>query len=97
MGIPHAALLLLLSNHEPLRWVHGWGPIAGLRARTQERSPVALVVVAGAGSLLNGVYAYSLPLSSRAWNRCFYLFIARLGSAAYTVGGGRWAANQLPF
>ena len=48
LGIPHAAPLLLLSNHEPLRWVHGWGPIAGLRARTQESCAVSLALAAGA-------------------------------------------------
>ena len=48
LGIPHAAPLLLLSNHEPLRWVHGWGPIAGLRARTQESCAVSLAIPAGA-------------------------------------------------
>ena len=48
LGIPHAAPLLLLSNHEPLRWVHGWGPIAGLRARTQESCTVSLAFPAGA-------------------------------------------------
>ena len=48
LGIPHAAPLLLLSNHEPLRWVHGWAPIAGLRARTQESCAVSLAFPAGA-------------------------------------------------
>ena len=48
LGIPHAAPLLLLSNHEPLRWVHGWGPIAGLRARTRESRAVSLAFPAGA-------------------------------------------------
>ena len=48
LGIPHAAPLLLLSNHEPLRWVHGWGPIAGLRARTRESCAVSLAFPAGA-------------------------------------------------
>ena len=48
LGIPHAAPLLLLSNHEPLRWVHGWGPVAGLRARTQESCAVSLAFPSGA-------------------------------------------------
>ena len=48
LGIPHAAPLLLLSNHEPLRWVHGWGPVAGLRARTQESRAVSLAIPTGA-------------------------------------------------
>ena len=48
LGIPHAAPLLLLSNHEPLRWVHGWGPIASLRARTQESCAVSSSIPSGA-------------------------------------------------
>ena len=31
----------------------------------------------------------TLPLPSITWDRCFYLFTARLGGAAYIVGRGR--------
>ena len=91
----------------------------------------ALMVAAGAGDLLKGVYlkggqrpppnhdptkwswfgeeeqgngatdtrqgvrsemdfaTTTLPLFSMTWDRCFYLFTARLGGAAYIVGRGR--------
>ena len=63
LGIPHAAPLLLLSNHEPLRWVHGWGPIAGLQARTQGSCAVSSAIPPGAvpsGRVSKG-YHYRSP------------------------------------
>ena len=36
----------------------------GLRARTQESASAASAIAAGAGDLLKGIAAYSLPLSS---------------------------------
>ena len=92
LGIPHAAPLLLLSNHEPLRWVHGWAPIAGLRARTQESCAVSSSIPSGAvpSGRVSNRYRCRSALST---NHQLLQDDLRLSGSTYTVGGGRlpWA------
>ena len=93
LGIPHAAPLLLLSNHEPLRWVHGWGPIAGLRARTQESCAVSSSIPSGA--VPSGMVSMLTHCRSAQLTKQVLLQDAmRLSGATYTVGGDRRAGED---
>ena len=90
MGIPHAAPLLLLSNHEPLRWVHGWGPVAGLRARTQESRAVSLAIPTGAETS-GRVPMLTHCRSAQLTKQVLLQDAMRLSGATYIVGSGRRA------
>ena len=92
MGIPHAAPLLLLSNHEPLRWVHGWGPIAGLRARTQGSCAVSSAIPPGAETS-GRVPMLTHCRSAQLTKQVLLQDAMRLSGAAYTVGGDRRAGT----